>query len=185
MTEEKQVQISVDSVKPPGMLTISKVSQRPIRFAHDSASSRLSPRNTPVAGVLQKDGLGTLLFDLLRADEDEVCENRFDITLLTRALKAAIQWVKEQADTAKLKIGYFGASTGTAVALVAAADFDRDAKAIVSRGGRPDLAEDVLEKVIAPPPLVIGGDDHVDTGLNNTAYDRIREKSRSRCIGGE
>src|SRR3990172_6354409 len=133
MAEEKNVKIPAESVKLDGILTIPKDSQGLVIFAHGSGSSRLSPRNTLVAGVLQKAGMGTLLFDLLTAKEDEVYENRFDIPLLTGRLKAATQWVKGQADAAKLKIGYFGASTGTAVALVAAADFGWEIKAVVSR----------------------------------------------------
>jgi dienelactone hydrolase len=137
-----------------------------------------------VAGVLQKAGLGTLLFDLLTAKEDEVYENRFDIPLLTGRLKAATQWVKGQAYAAKLKIGYFGASTGTAVALVAAADFGHEIRAVVSRGGRPDLAEDALRKVMAPTLLIIGGDDHVVIGLNRKAYDLIKAERRMEIIPG-
>lgn len=184
MAEEKQVKIPADSVKLDGMLTIPKDAQGLVIFAHGSGSSRLSPRNTLVAGVLQKAGMGTLLFDLLTAKEDEVYESRFDIPFLTGRLKAATQWVKGQADTAKLKIGYFGASTGTAVALVAAADFGREIKAVVSRGGRPDLAEDALRKVIAPTLLIIGGDDHVVIGLNKKAYDLIKAEKQMEIIPG-
>ena len=184
MAEEKQVKISAESVKLDGILTIPKDSQGLVIFAHGSGSSRLSPRNTLVAGVLQKAGLGTLLFDLLTAKEDEVYENRFDIPLLTGRLKAATQWVKGQADAANLKIGYFGASTGTAVALVAAADFGHEISAVVSRGGRPDLAEDALRKVMAPTLLIIGGDDHVVIGLNKMAYDLIKAERRMEIIPG-
>jgi dienelactone hydrolase len=184
MTEEKQVKIPADSVKLDGILTIPKDAQGLVIFAHGSGSSRLSPRNTLVAGVLQKARMGTLLFDLLTAKEDEVYGNRFDIPLLTRRLKAATRWVKGQADTAKLKIGYFGASTGTAVALVAAADFGKEIKAVVSRGGRPDLAEDALRKVTAPTLLIIGGDDHVVIGLNKKAYDLIKAEKQINIIPG-
>ena len=184
MAEEKQVKIPADSVKLDGILTIPKDAQGLVIFAHGSGSSRLSPRNTLVAGVLQKADMGTLLFDLLTAKEDEVYENRFDIPLLTRRLKAATRWVKGQAGTANLKIGYFGASTGTAVALVAAADFGKEIKAVVSRGGRPDLAEDALKKVIAPTLLIIGGDDHVVIGLNKKAYDLIKAEKQINIIPG-
>ena len=153
-------------------------------FAHGSGSSRLSPRNRFVAGVLQKAGMGTLLFDLLTAKEDEVYENRFDIPLLTGRLKAATLWANGHPETAKLKIGYFGASTGTAVALVAAADFGEEIKAIVSRGGRPDLAKDALGKVIAPALLIVGGEDHVVMELNKKAYEIIRAEKQLKIIPG-
>ena len=184
MAEEKHVKIPVDSVKLVGILTIPKDTQALVIFAHGSGSSRLSPRNMFVAGVLQKAGIGTLLFDLLTAKEDEVYENRFDIPLLTGRLKAATLWAGEQPETAKLKIGYFGASTGTAVALVAAADFGKEIKAIVSRGGRPDLAKDALGKVITPTFLIIGGEDQVVIGLNKKAYDLIEAEKQVKIIPG-
>ncbi|MCL4476723.1 MAG: dienelactone hydrolase family protein [Nitrospirae bacterium] len=184
MPEEKHVKIPVDSVKLDGILTIPKDTQALVIFVHGSGSSRLSPRNMFVAGVLQKAGIGTLLFDLLTAKEDEVYENRFDIPLLTGRLKAATLWAGEQPETAKLKIGYFGASTGTAVALVAAADFGKEIKAIVSRGGRPDLAKDALGKVITPTFLIIGGEDHVVIGLNKKAYDLIEAEKQVKIIPG-
>ena len=153
MADEKEVKIQADSVNLYGILTIPKGAKSLVIFAHGSGSSRLSPRNRFVGGLLQKAGMGTLLFDLLTAKEDEIYENRFDIPLLTGRLKAVTLWTREQTETAKLKIGYFGASTGTSVALVAAADFGKEIKAIVSRGGRPDLAVDALRKVIAPTLL--------------------------------
>jgi len=184
MAEGKQVKIPADSVKLDGILTIPKDTRGLVIFAHGSGSSRLSPRNTLVASVLQKAGMGTLLFDLLTAEEDKVYENRFDIPLLTRRLKAATQWVKGRADTANLKIGYFGASTGTAVALVAAADLGREIKAVVSRGGRPDLAENALGKVVAPTFLIVGGEDRVVIGLNKKAYDLIKAEKQMEIIPG-
>lgn len=184
MTEEKQVKIPADSVKLEGILTIPKDAIALVIFAHGSGSSRLSPRNKFVAGVLQKAGMGTLLFDLLTAKEDEVYENRFDIPLLTDRLKAATLWVKRQPEAAKMKIGYFGASTGTAVALVAATDFGEEIKAIVSRGGRPDLAKEALGKVIAPALLIVGGEDHVVMELNKKAYEIIRAEKQLKIIPG-
>lgn len=184
MAEGKKMKIPADSVKLDGILTTQKDAQGLIIFAHGSGSSRLSPRNTLVASVLQKAGMGTLLFDLLTAEEDKVYENRFDIPLLTRRLKAATQWVKGRADTANLNIGYFGASTGTAVALVAAADFGKEIKAVVSRGGRPDLAENALGKVISPTFLIVGGEDHVVIGLNRKAYDLIKAEKQMEIIPG-
>ena len=184
MAEEDQVNIPADSTKLDGILTISNDAQGLVIFAHGSGSSRLSPRNRFVAGVLQKAGMGTLLFDLLTAKEDEVYENRFDIPLLTGRLRAATLWAKGQPGTAKLKMGYFGASTGTAVALVAAADFGMEIKAIVSRGGRPDLANEALGRVTAPTLLLIGGEDHVVIGLNKKAYDLIKAKKEMKIIPG-
>ncbi len=184
MTEEKQVKIPADSVKLEGILTIPKDALSLVIFAHGTGSSRLSPRNRLVAGVLQKAGMGTLLFDLLTAQEDEVYENRFDIPLLTGRLKAATLWAKGQPETAKLKIGYFGASTGTAVALVAAADFGKEIKAIVSRGGRPDLAGNALVKIIAPTLLIVGGEDHVVIELNKKACDILSTERRLQIIPG-
>jgi len=184
VTEEKQVKIMADAVELDGILRIPKNSPAMVVFAHGSGSSRLSPRNRFVARVLQKAGMGTLLFDLLTAQEDEVYENRFDIPLLTRRLKAATQWIKGQSETAKLKLGYFGASTGTAVALVAAADFGRQIKAIVSRGGRPDLAGNALEKVIAPVLLIVGGEDRIVIELNKAAFDMIKAEKQLKIIPG-
>jgi putative phosphoribosyl transferase len=184
MAEEKQIRIPADSVKLDGILTIPKDTQGLVIFAHGSGSSRLSPRNRFVAGVLQKAGIGTLLFDLLTAKEDEVYENRFDIPLLTGRLKAATIWVKGQTGTAGLKMGYFGASTGTAVALVAAADFGKEIRAVVSRGGRPDLARNALGKVIAPTFLIVGGEDHVVIELNKKAYDLIKTEKQLKIIPG-
>ncbi len=184
MAEERQVIIQADRVKLNGILTIPKDARGLVIFAHGSGSSRLSPRNTFVAGVLQKAGLATLLFDLLTEKEDEIYENRFDIPLLTVRLKAATQWVKGQADTANLKIGYFGASTGTAVALISAADLGKEIKAVVSRGGRPDLADDALGKVLAPTLLIVGGEDFVVIELNKKAYDRIKAEKQLQIIPG-
>lgn len=184
MAEEKQVKITADSVELDGILTIPKDSPSLVIFAHGSGSSRLSPRNRFVARVLQKAGMGTLLFDLLTAQEDEVYENRFDIPLLTGRLKAATLWVKGQPETTKLKLSYFGASTGTAVALVAAADFGREIKAVVSRGGRPDLAGNALGKVIASTLLIVGGEDSIVIELNKTAFDMIKAEKQLKIIPG-
>ncbi|MFZ3136110.1 MAG: dienelactone hydrolase family protein [Thermodesulfovibrionales bacterium] len=184
MDEEEHVKIPADSVKLQGILAVPKDSLSLVIFAHGSGSSRLSPRNRFVAGILQKAGMGTLLFDLLTAQEDEVYENRFDIPLLTGRLKAATLWVKEQPETAKLQIGYFGASTGTAVALVAVADFGKEIKAVVSRGGRPDLAGNALGKVIAPTLLIVGGEDRIVIELNKTAFDMIKAEKQLKIIPG-
>jgi len=184
MVNEREIKIKADAVKLYGILTIPEDAQNLVIFAHGSGSSRLSPRNGFVAGVLQEAGMGTFLFDLLTAREDEVHENRFDIPLLSRRLQVVTLWTGKQRETAKLKIGYFGASTGTAVALVAAAEFGRKIKAIVSRGGRPDLAEDALGKVIAPTLLIVGGEDHAVIGLNRKAYDLIGSEKEMKIVPG-
>jgi dienelactone hydrolase len=184
MTEEEQIKIQVDSVKLDGILAVPKDAPALVIFAHGSGSGRLSPRNRLVSGVLQKAGIGTLLFDLLTTKEDEVYGNRFNMPLLTGRLKAATLWARERPETSKLKIGYFGASTGTAVALLAAADFGKEIKAIVSRGGRPDLAEDAPGKVIAPTLLIVGGEDRMIIGLNKKAYNLITVEKRLKIIPG-
>ena len=184
MAEEKQVKIPADSVKLEGILTIPKGALSLVIFAHGSGSSRLSPRNRLVAEVLQKAGIGTLLFDLLTVQEDEVYENRFDIPLLARRLKATTLWAKGQPGLAKLRVGYFGASTGTAVALVVAADLGKEIKAIVSRGGRPDLAGNALGKAMAPTLLIVGGEDHIVIELNKKAYDMLSTERHLQIIPG-
>ncbi len=184
MAQETQVKIQTDSVKLDGILIVPQDAKALVIFAHGSGSSRLSPRNRYVAGVLQKEGMATLLFDLLTTMEDEVYENRFDIPLLTERLKAATLWVKEQTDIGKLRTGYFGASTGTAVALIAAAGFGNKITAVVSRGGRPDLAGDALGKVGSPTLLIVGGEDHIVIGLNKKAYERIKAEKQMEIIPG-
>jgi pimeloyl-ACP methyl ester carboxylesterase len=149
---------------PPGTNSV-------VLFAHGSGSSRLSPRNTYVASVLQQAGIGTLLFDLLTREEDRNYATRFDIDLLTRRLLAATAWIKQDARSRSLKIAYFGASTGAAAALQAAAELEESVSAVVSRGGRPDLAgESALRKVVSPTLLLVGGYDDVVIELNREAY---------------
>lgn len=143
-------------------------------FAHGSGSSRHSPRNNYVAGVLRKAGLATLLTDLLTRDEDIDYETRFNINLLTARLKSATDFLMEDDRTKKLKIGYFGASTGAAAALQASVFAPVPIGAIVSRGGRPDLAERYLPKVVSPTLLIVGGKDDVVIELNRRAYNLLR-----------
>ncbi|MFF7651387.1 dienelactone hydrolase family protein [Streptomyces sp. NPDC007983] len=144
-----------------------------VAFAHGSGSSRHSPRNRAVAGVLQSAGLATLLFDLLTDAEERVdaitAEHRFDIPLLGRRLVAAVDWLAGHPGTSGLPVGLFGASTGAAAALTAAAERPERVRAVVSRGGRPDLAGGVLNRVRAPVLLVVGGDDHEVLRLNEQA----------------
>lgn len=143
----------------PGSLTIPPSPRGVVAFAHGSGSSRLSPRNAFVAEVLQRRGIATLLFDLLTPQEDRDPEARFDIPLLTRRLLAASDWLSGQDLTARLPLGYFGASTGAAAALLAAAERPSVVRAVVSRGGRPDLAGTALRDVRAPTLLIVGGRD--------------------------
>jgi len=171
---EELVQVKVDSVTLQGDLEIPKGAKGLVLFAHGSGSSRHSPRNNYVARVLRTGGLGTLLIDLLTEQEDAVYENRFDIDLLTRRLVSTTKWLKEQPETKELEIGYFGASTGAAAALKAAAYLGREkVSAVVSRGGRPDLAEPNLEEVESPTLLIVGGEDHGVIELNQFAYHKL------------
>jgi putative phosphoribosyl transferase len=184
MTEKKQVKIQIESIKLDGILTIPEKAKGLVIFAHGSGSSRLSPRNRSVAGVLQTAGMATLLFDLLTAEEDEIYENRFDIPLLTVRLKTATLWARGETGISGLKTGYFGASTGTAVALAAAADLKKEIKAVVSRGGRPDLAKAALGRVTSPTFLIVGGGDPAVIELNNKAYEMIKAEKRLEIIPG-
>jgi pimeloyl-ACP methyl ester carboxylesterase len=148
-----------------------------VLFAHGSGSSRRSPRNRAVAGALQEVGLATLLLDLLSGEEERVdavtAEHRFDIPLLTRRLVAAVDLLGSRPGTAGLPLGLFGASTGAAAALMAAAERPRQVQAVVSRGGRPDLAGDALRRVRAPVLLLVGGEDHQVLRLNEEAAERL------------
>ena len=158
-----------------GMLELPDKATGIVLFAHGSGSSRLSPRNNTVARVLREAGQGTLLIDLLTEDEDADYATRFDIPLLTRRLLAATHWLQNEPDTLPLAVGYFGASTGAAAALQAAAEEGRKIAAVVSRGGRPDLAgEDALNRVAAPTLLIVGGFDDVVIGLNREAHRALR-----------
>lgn len=167
---EELVRIPADGVTLDGELVLPATATGIVVFAHGSGSSRHSPRNTFVARQLQTAGLGTLLFDLLTRQEDATYETRFDIALLTRRLEAATRWLQQQARTSTLKIGYFGASTGAAAALYAAATFGQQIGAVVSRGGRPDLAMAALGKVESPTLLIVGGEDYEVISLNRQAY---------------
>jgi len=142
-------------------------------FAHGSGSGRNSPRNQYVARVLQEAGLATLLVDLLEEEEADDRARVFDIALLARRLQSVARWLAEQPQTAGLRLGYFGASTGAGAALLAAAQEPDSVGAIVSRGGRPDLARDVLPRVTAPTLLIVGGYDEIVLELNREAYDLL------------
>jgi alpha-beta hydrolase superfamily lysophospholipase len=171
--QSKIIRIQLDGLALNGELTIPENTKGMVLFSHGSGSSRLSPRNKYVAKVLQQKGLATLLFDLLSEEEDRVYENRFDIDLLTMRLIDVTQFMQQQENTKDLPIGYFGASTGAASALRAAAFYRTDIKAVVSRGGRPDLALSELHKVTAPTLLIVGGWDNVVIELNQKAYKKL------------
>jgi fermentation-respiration switch protein FrsA (DUF1100 family) len=171
---ERLVHVPADGVTLEGALVIPMDARGVVLFAHGSGSSRHSPRNNYVARVLQAGALGTLLIDLLTEREDATYETRFDIDLLARRLTATTEWLGAQPATQHLDMGYFGASTGAAAALRAAADVGSRIKAIVSRGGRPDMAESALDRVQAPTLLIVGGRDDVVIELNQLAFDRLR-----------
>lgn len=165
------VKIPAGSVELSGELILPPAAVGVVLFAHGSGSSRFSPRNTYVAKVLQQHGIATLLFDLLTRAEDQDYALRFDIDLLTQRLLAATLWLQKNAATKTLKTGYFGASTGAAAALQAAAKMQDAVAAVVSRGGRPDLAgEAALNQVIAPTLLIVGSADYGVIELNEQAY---------------
>lgn len=167
------VRIPVDSVELKGDLIIPEGAKSIIAFAHGSGSSRLSPRNNYVAGVLHEAGFATLLFDLLTEDEDRDYENRFDIELLIERLETVLTWLREHEETKNLNIGFFGASTGAAAALGVAESLRLKSGALVSRGGRPDLAGSALSGVVIPSLFIVGGDDRDVIELNRHAMEKM------------
>jgi len=167
-----------------GILQIPKKTYALVAFAHGSGSSRLSPRNTIVARALNDRGIATLLFDLLTAAEEADRANVFDIPLLADRLVDAVRWLDGQPSVAKLPLGLFGASTGAAAALVAAAKLPRRVGAVVSRGGRPDLARDALELVHAPTLLIVGGADLGVIELNEQALAQLRGPKALEIVPG-
>ncbi|MGR6912713.1 dienelactone hydrolase family protein [[Actinomadura] parvosata] len=167
-----------------GDLIVPDAARGMVVFVHGSGSSRHSPRNRYVAGALNEAGLGTLLFDLLTPEEEADRANVFDIPLLADRLLERTSWVRAHPEAKGLPIGYFGASTGAAAALWAAAEPDNAISAIVSRGGRPDLAGDRLAAVRAPTLLIVGGRDPVVVELNEEARRRLRADSRITVVPG-
>ncbi len=165
----KEVSIPMEGIELKGNLRISEKTKGIIIFSHGSGSSRMSSRNNYVADVLLEAGFSSLLFDLLTEEEDTVYENRFDIELLTERLVWVAKWIKKYPETRYMPIGLFGASTGAASALCAAAKLPKDIKAVVSRGGRPDLALPVLASVKAPTLLLVGSRDDIVIQLNRKA----------------
>ena len=169
--------VPVDRIELVADVSLPDGAEGLVLFAHGSGSSRLSPRNRHVAGVLNRGTIGTILIDLLTEEEEAVdlqtAELRFDIALLGRRLAAITDWIGRQPGLKNLGLGYFGASTGAAAALVAAAERPKIVHAVVSRGGRPDLAGAALKGVVAPTLFIVGGDDTVVLDLNRSAMAQL------------
>ncbi|ALB42030.1 MULTISPECIES: dienelactone hydrolase family protein [Nostocales] len=184
--QEHLVSVTAGKVNLEGNLMIPNGAMGVVLFAHGSGSSRHSPRNRYVAGVLQQAGLATLLIDLLTAEEEEIDLRtrhlRFDIGLLASRLVGATDWLQQNPDTCNLKVGYFGASTGAGAALVAAAECPEAVQAIVSRGGRPDLAGSALSHVKAPTLLIVGGYDTPVIAMNEDALAQLHSVKRLEII---
>ncbi|MEW6585379.1 MAG: alpha/beta family hydrolase [Nitrospirota bacterium] len=183
-TNERIVRIPIGPVTLEGVLEIPEGAVALVIFVHGSGSSRHSPRNKYVAETLVDAGIGTLLFDLLTSEEDTLYEKRFDIDVLTERLVAVTHWARQHPRTKDMKIGYFGASTGAAAALRAAAAFGKKIGAVVSRGGRPDLTGEALPTVESPTLLIVGGDDDVVVQLNAGAYKTIKAEKELNIVPG-
>lgn len=184
VTVKEEISIPAGGVKLDGELIIPEGAQGLVIFSHGSGSSRHSPRNRFVAERLHQEKMATLLFDLLTEDEDEFRKNRFDIELLTTRLQKVTHWISQQNETHRLPIGYFGASTGAASALKSAARWGDKIKAVVSRGGRPDLAIDEMANLSAATLLIVGGEDHHVIELNEQAYGHIMAPKSLEIIPG-
>jgi len=188
MMHLEEVQIQAGPAALSGNLSIPEKATALVLFVHGSGSSRHSPRNQFVARTLNNAGLGTLLFDLLTPEEEAIdartAELRFNIGLLAERLVHATNWAKQQQETRSLRIGYFGSSTGGGAALVAAAEGSQDVGAVVSRGGRPDLAGEALPKVQVPTLLIVGGDDDIVIELNEQARDRMHCEVKLEIVPG-
>lgn len=179
-----EMHIELNGLTLPAILTVSEDARGLVIFAHGSGSSHLSSRNNFVADILNKRGVATLLTRLLTVPEDEVYENRFNIPLISNRLVKSTEWALQQAALRSLPVGYFGASTGAAAALRAAALLDDNIGAVVSRGGRPDLASHALSKVKAPTLLIVGSLDVQVTDLNQKAYDELKCEKKLEFVRG-
>ena len=182
--ELRSREVFIGSRHLQGTLSLPEPSSGLVIFAHGSGSSRLSPRNQLVGHALNTKGLATLLFDLLTDDEAADRSNIFDISLLGRRTVEAVRWARADDDARSLSIGLFGASTGAAAALVAAAELPREIAAVVSRGGRPDLADDALPHVKAPTLLIVGSADLGVVELNEAALARLTCEKRLELVQG-
>lgn len=182
---QSEVEITLDQLSLKGRLSLPQKATGLVIFAHGSGSSRLSPRNNMVATVLQKAKLATLLFDLLTEAEDAVYKNRFNIPLLAERLQTTTKWTSQQPETKQLPLGFFGASTGAAAALEATAQLGQTVKALVSRGGRPDLASpNALRQVKAPTLCIVGGNDPEVLSLNKQALQLMKAEKELKVIPG-
>jgi dienelactone hydrolase len=184
----REAWVSLDSITLPGELIVPGGAEGLVLFAHGSGSSRHSPRNHYVAQVIREAGVGTLLLDLLTREEERIDLQtrhlRFDIDLLARRLVGATIWAKKQKETAPLRIGYFGASTGGGAALVAAAEMGDEIGAVVSRGGRPDMAGESLSRVVSPTLLIVGGSDDAVIRLNEEAIGKLQCVKELKIVPG-
>lgn len=179
---EQEVMVPTAGGELGGSLVLPEAARSIVIFAHGAGSSRFSPRNRYVADVIQRAGIGTLLFDLLTETEAEDRTNVFDIELLARRLVEATSWLLGRPETGDLDVGYFGASTGAAAALVAAASLPETISAVVSRGGRPDLAGSDLARVRAPTLLIVGGADEVVLELNREALEALATTTKELTV---
>lgn len=179
-----EIDIPLTSVILKGDLVIPEDAIGIVIFSHGSGSSRFSSRNRMVAELIQQNNIATFLFDLLTEKEDQIYENRFNIDLLTSRLIETTEWLMEDKNTKGLAVGFFGASTGAASALRAAAYFGKTAKAVVSRGGRPDMAITELPMVTAPTLLIVGGLDVPVIGMNKMAFDELESVKEMKIIPG-
>lgn len=186
--QQRDVRVKTRGLELEGSLNLPDEATAVVAFAHGSGSSRFSKRNRYVAGVLNEAGLATLLFDLLTAEEHLVDEQtrhlRFDIDMLARRLTGSVDWLGEQEELKGMPVGLFGASTGAAAALISAAERPDVVKAVVSRGGRPDLAGDALPKVQAPTLLIVGGHDYPVIDLNREASKRLVAEHEIEIVAG-
>ena len=184
----RDIKIPSGSAILEGELNIPDGAEGVVLFAHGSGSSRHSPRNQFVARTIREAAVGTLLFDLLTPEEEAVDIHtrhlRFDIGLLAERLVDATNWIKRQSETTNLGIGYFGSSTGGGAALVAAAELGEEIGAVVSRGGRPDLAGDALPQVTGPTLLIVGGFDYAVIEMNKEAYAQLRCEKEMKIVPG-
>jgi putative phosphoribosyl transferase len=176
--------VEIGKLKLQALLGVPEDARGLVIFAHGSGSGRLSPRNNHVANAMRRAGLATLLLDLLTPAEERDRANVFDIPLLASRLTLATEWASQQPATAALKAGYFGASTGAGAALTAAAERPEQIHAVVSRGGRPDLAGDALTQVCAPTLLIVGGLDKQVIELNHRAQDRLKATTELVIVPG-
>jgi putative phosphoribosyl transferase len=186
--QQTEMKIPVGNIKVEGTLTLPPAAKGVVLFAHGSGSSRFSPRNQYVAKEFNKAKIGTFLFDLLTPEEEETdivtAEYRFNIPLLAERLIGATEWLRNDLLTKKFAFGYFGASTGAAAALIAAAKLPGEVVAVVSRGGRPDLAGDYLSSVVAPTLLLVGGLDTEVIELNRLAMDQMSNEKKLVIVPG-